>query len=121
MANDYGEFTVLDLEGGWVRPGDYPEGVGLKVLAGNLDEDNKTGRQTSLTRWEPGTQFDKVLAHDYVEEVLVLDGELLQIDENGAVVERFPRNSYVCRPVGVPHGPFRTDVGFLSVEFCYYP
>ena len=120
MAPDYSEFAVLDLEGGWERPAGYPEGVGSKVLAGALDEDKKTGRQTSLTRWQPGTQFDQVLAHEYVEEVLVLEGELLCIDESGAVVERIPRHSYVCRPAGVAHGPFRSDTGFVSIEFCYY-
>ena len=121
MAPDYSEFAVLDLEGGWERPAGYPEGVGSKVLAGALDEDKKTGRQTSLTRWQPGTQFDQVLAHEYVEEVLVLEGELLCIDESGAVVERIPRHSYVCRPAGVAHGPFRSNTGFVSIEFCYYP
>jgi len=121
MAPHFSDFALLDLEGGWERPVGYPEGVGSKLLAGYLDEAKQRGRQTSLTRWEPGTRFDKVLAHDYVEEVLVLEGELLCIDDSGAVVDRIPRNSYVCRPAGVPHGPFRSDTGFVSVEFCYYP
>jgi mannose-6-phosphate isomerase-like protein (cupin superfamily) len=108
-------------EDGWSKPEGYPDGVEVKVLAGALDPESRTGRRTTMSRWKPGTHVPWALVHDYVEEVLVLEGELLWLDEDGAVVDRILPPSYVCRPAGVPHGPFRTGAGYLSVEFCYYP
>ena len=108
-------------EDGWTRPEGYPDGVEVKVLAGALDPATQTGRRTTMTRWRPGTHVPRTLVHDYVEEVLVVEGELLWLDKDGGVVERIAAPSYVCRPPGVPHGPFRTEVGYSAIEFCYYP
>ncbi|MBM3517614.1 MAG: cupin [Alphaproteobacteria bacterium] len=115
------DFGALDLDAGWSVPPGYPEGVGVKHLSGALHPSRRRGRRTTLTRWLPGTQVDHVLAHDYVEEVLVLAGELLWLGPDGRIAQRIGRHAYVCRAPGVLHGPFRTDIGFLSIEFCYYP
>ncbi len=119
MANPP-DFRVVEGEG-WSRPEGYPEGVEVKLLAGALNPVARTGRRTTLTRWSPGTHVPRALVHDYVEEVLVIEGELLWLDEDGGLVETIPALSYVCRPAGVPHGPFRTEIGYSAVEFCYYP
>jgi hypothetical protein len=116
-----GDFAPIDFDSGWERPEGYPEGLRVKVLAGALDEANKTGHRTTLTRFEPGTHLDRVQAHDYVEEVISLEGELLWLNADGSVLQRVTPRHYVCRPPGVPHGPFRTEGGYLSMQFCYYP
>ncbi|MBI4183850.1 MAG: cupin [Proteobacteria bacterium] len=115
-----GDFAPLDLHAGWIRAPGYPEGVEYKVLAGALDEIGKTGHRTTLTRFRPGALLDRVQVHDYVEEVIALDGELLWLNEDGSVRQRITRNHYVCRPAGVPHGPFRSERGYLSLQVCYY-
>ena len=51
----------------------------------------------------------------------MIEGELLWLDEDGGLVETIGSMSYVCRPPGIPHGPFRTEVGYSAIEFCYYP
>jgi hypothetical protein len=111
----------LAASDGWSRPEGYPEGIEVKLLAGVLDPVSRTGRRTTLTRWKPGTHVPWAPVHDYVEEVLVLEGELLWLGEDGGGVDRIAPLSYVCRPAGVPNGPFRTEIGYSSVEFCYYP
>jgi len=115
------DFIEFDMESGWERPAGYPPGVEAKVLSGRLDEAKRTGRCTLLQRYAPGTEDRRVLVHDFVEEVLILDGELLWLDEAGGVARRLPRNSYVCRPPHVPHGPFRSDAGSLMLAIFYYP
>lgn len=115
------DFARLDLEAGWEHPAGYPEGVTAKVLADTLDESRRTGHRALLQRYAPGVKDMRVLGHDFVEEVLILEGELLWLDDAGATVERLPRNSYVCRPPGVPHGPFATETGCLMIAVCYYP
>ena len=62
-------------EDGWARPEGYPDGVEVKVLAGALGARSQTGRRTTMTRWMPGTHVPRILVHDYVEEVLVIEGE----------------------------------------------
>ena len=41
------EFHPLDMSSGWERPEGYPVGIEQKVLAGTLDEANRTGSRTS--------------------------------------------------------------------------
>lgn len=115
------DFVEVDMEEGWERPAGYPAGVEAKVLSGGLDETGRTGRCTILQRYAPGTEDPRVLVHDFVEEVWILDGELLWLDEDGGVAQRLPKNSYVCRPPRVPHGPFRSDTGSLVLAIFYYP
>ena len=108
------------MESGWVHPEGYPEGVWAKVLNDTLDETTRTGHRTVLQRYEPGVMDPRVLTHDFVEEVLVLDGDMLWLDADGGVVEALMRNAYVCRPAHVPHGPFGSKTGCLVVAWFYY-
>lgn len=112
------DFSKIDFDGGWVRPEGAPEGVSVKVLTGALDHDAKRGQCTTLTRWRAGTEVAQAITHDYVEEVYVISGSLIWFDAEGET--RVEANSYVCRPAGVPHGPFRADEDYLAIKFCYY-
>lgn len=112
------DFLKIDFENDWVRPEGAPEGISVKILAGALDHAAKTGRCTTLTRWRAGTEVSDAITHDYIEEVYVIDGALLWLDGDSAT--RVEANNYVCRPAGVPHGPFRADEDYLAIEFCYY-
>lgn len=115
------DFAPVDMDSGWERPPGYATGVTAKVLADTLNETDRTGHRTLLQRYAPGVTDMRVLTHDFVEEVLILDGELLWLDEEGATVGRLPKNSYVCRPPHVPHGPFGTKTGCLMIAVFYYP
>ncbi|MEX2642316.1 MAG: hypothetical protein WD270_02605 [Acetobacterales bacterium] len=116
------DFAVIDMTEGWETPPGYPAGVKVKVLAGGLDEVAKKGHRTTITRFAPGTVLESVPTHDFVEEVIALEGELLcYAPADGRIVGRVTKHSYVCRQPGVPHGPFRTETGYMSMQFCYYP
>lgn len=114
------DFAAIDFENGWSRPDGAPEGVSVKVLAGALDHAARRGKCTTLTRWRAGTEVSEAITHDYVEEVYVIAGALQWLDGAGGATA-VEANSYVCRPAGVPHGPFRADEDYLAIEFCYYP
>lgn len=113
------DFAAIDFENGWTRPEGAPEGVSVKILAGALDHAARTGQCTTLTRWQAGTKVAEAIMHDYVEEVYVISGALQWLDGAGGATA-IEANSYVCRPAGVPHGPFRADEDYLAIEFCYY-
>lgn len=114
------DFATVDMESGWEHPSGYAKGVTAKILADTLDENRRTGHRTLLQRYAPGVVDMRVLTHDFVEEVLVLEGELLWLDEEGGTVGRLPKHSYVCRPPHVPHGPFGTENGCLVLAVFYY-
>jgi quercetin dioxygenase-like cupin family protein len=71
-------------------------------------------------RYRPGAGVPRVVTHDFVEEVLVLEGEMEWLADDGSLVQRIGRNGYVCRPPGVAHGPFRSEPGCVILEICYY-
>ena len=112
------DFAKIDFEQGWHRPEGAPEGVSVKILAGALDHVSKHGNCTTLTRWRAGTEVTQAITHDYIEEVYVISGALQWLGADGSTAVE--ANSYVCRPAGVPHGPFRPDEDNLAIEFCYY-
>ena len=112
------DFAKIDFDDGWIRPDGAPEGVTVKVLAGALDHEAKRGRCTTLTRWRAGTAVAEAITHDYVEEVYVISGALIWFDAVDAT--EIEAHSYVHRPAGTPHGPFRADEDYLAIEFCYY-
>ena len=115
-----GDFNVIDIEDGWETPEGYPPTVGAKILSGGLDEVNRTGHCTLLMRYLPGTVDTRVLSHDFFEEVWFIDGEMDWLDADDGVVQHIPKNSYVCRPPHVPHGPFRSLTGCLILVSFYY-
>ena len=115
------EFFPLDMNAGWETPAGYPEGMKQKVLASELDEENKLGSRTSLLRIDPGTYSTAPFVHDHWEEVYLVEGDLIVgNDENGMGGEKFNAPTYACRPPGVYHGPFKSDSGCILYEIHYY-
>ena len=51
MPKEHKEFHAVDMgSAGWRSPPGYPEDIEQKILAGGLDEKNKTGNCTRLLR-----------------------------------------------------------------------
>ena len=48
-------------------PAGYPEGMQHKILAGELDEQNKTGNRTRLLRFDPCIYTTRPFVHTYRE------------------------------------------------------
>lgn len=72
---------------------------------------------TRLAHWEPGLDTTKagVIRHDYVEEVYLLEGDLTDL----SLGRTFRAGEYACRPIGMPHGPYRTEAGCTMLEIRY--
>jgi len=121
MIKQHLECKSLDLDAGWQVPPGYPEGIEHKILAGDLDEPNKTGNRTRLLRFKAGTYTTEPFIHEYWEEVYLLEGDLIVgNDEKGEGGTVFYKNTYACRPPGVHHGPFKSNKGCLLLEIHYY-
>jgi hypothetical protein len=117
----HNEFYTLNLDEGWESPPGYPAGIQQKILSGALDESTKRGSRTRLLRFAPGTYTTKPFIHDYWEEVFLVSGNLtVGNDEGGGGGILFRPHTYACRPPGVYHGPFKSDVGCLLLEIHYY-
>lgn len=121
VNKEHKEFHALDMETGWHTPPGYPDGIEQKILAGSLDEKNKTGSRTRLLRFAPGVFTTEPFVHDYWEEVYLVSGDLVVgNDEKGKGGEKFEGKTYACRPPGAYHGPFRSDRGCVLLEVHYY-
>lgn len=84
-------------------------GVEEKVLVGG-----PAGISTRLSRWAPGldTSASGVIRHDFIEEVLLLEGELTDL----TLGRTFGPGHHASRPVGMPHGPYLTRTGCVMFE-----
>lgn len=122
INKEHKEFYAIDMEDdGWVTPEGYPEGMAQLILAGALDEVNKTGTRTRLLRFQPGIFTTAPFVHDYWEEVYLVSGDLtVGNDANGEGGENFSPNTYACRPPGAYHGPFKSEGGCILLETHYY-
>jgi hypothetical protein len=122
MPKEHKEFHAVDMgSAGWRSPPGYPEDIEQKILAGGLDEKNKTGNRTRLLRFRPGAFTTEPFVHDYWEEVYLISGDLVVGDgKNGEAAQSFRPNTYACRPPGISHGPFRSGTGCVLLEFHYY-
>lgn len=123
MASDlpHLEFHTLAMNEGWHTPEGYPAGIQQKILAGELNEKEETGRRTRLLRFERGVYTTQPFVHRYWEEVFLISGDLLVgVDANGKGGEKFTGYTYAIRPPGVFHGPFRSDTGCLLFELHYF-
>jgi quercetin dioxygenase-like cupin family protein len=114
------DFAAVDLQGGFsARPGGVA-GITEKILVSDLDATRRAGCRTRLLRLAPRTQTPEAHAHDYWEELYVLEGDMTVVDAHGAErVVRAP--AFACREPGFMHGPVRTDAGCLLLEFSWYP
>jgi hypothetical protein len=86
-------------------------GIAEKVLSRDPD----TGDVTRLLRFEAGVQTADTIAHDFWEEVWILEGELIDL----GLRQAFTAGMYACRPPGMRHGPYRAPSGALLFETRY--
>ena len=115
------EFTKLDMDSGFQTPPGYPEGMKQKILASDIDEDNKSGSRSRFLRIEPGCFSTEPFIHDFWEEVFLFEGDLIVgNDAQGRGGETFTGPTYACRPPGAAHGPFKSDGGCVMYEIHYY-
>jgi hypothetical protein len=101
--------TAADSGLAWQSAPGYDEGGRELVL-----REDEAG-QTRLLRLAPGTETDAVLAHDFHEEVYILEGSL--IDKR--LEETFTAGMYARRTPGMDHGPYRSPEGCTTIEFRY--
>ena len=89
-------------------------GIGIeeKVLA----FDPETHDVTRLLRFAPGVETRETIAHDFWEEVWILEGSLEDLGARAT----FTAGMYACRPPGMVHGPYRTRTGALTFEIRYF-
>ncbi|GGO54838.1 ChrR Cupin-like domain-containing protein [Roseovarius pacificus] len=122
INKEHKEFYAIDMgTEGWHTPPGYPKGIQQKILAGELDEVNKTGNRTRLLRFEPGVFTTAPFVHDYWEEVYLVEGDLtVGNDENGEGGESYDPHTYACRPPGAYHGPFKSEGGCVLMEIHYF-
>ena len=114
------DFTAIDVTDGFTARDGGVAGIYEKILSNDLDSQAGVGCRTRLLRLDPGVVTPEAHAHDYWEEIYILDGEMTVADGSGGErVVRAP--SYACREPGFMHGPVRTDTGCLMIEFSWYP
>jgi quercetin dioxygenase-like cupin family protein len=113
-------FQDVDLETGFENRGDGNSGISVKVLSNDLDTTAKRGRRTRLLRMAPGSDTPESHAHDYWEEIYMLEGEMIVQDGTDGE-KRVKTGAYAAREPGVMHGPVRSDTGCLMIDFCWYP
>jgi len=107
--------------GGWAPVPGYEGQIEELILADNLDAASRTGSCTRLARWQAGALIAEPVIHDFHEEVLVVEGDLVVgCDAQGRGGERFDAYTFACRPPGVRHGPFTSRGGCVMLEFQYY-
>lgn len=82
-----------------------------------LATDPVTGIATRILRYEPGADSTEmgVQKHDFWEEVYIIDGSFTDL----SLGQTFRAGQFACRPPGMPHGPWRTDVGVTTYEVRY--
>ena len=86
-------------------------GVEEKILSHDPD----TGDVTRLLRFAPGLETTETIAHDFWEEVWILEGSIIDV----GLGRTFVAGMYACRPPGMPHGPYRCPTGALLFETRY--
>lgn len=87
------------------------EGLWQKILS--MDEE--TGDHTRLLKIAPGFKSDKVLVHDFWEEVFLVSGTVYDHTMGKTVVT----GTYSNLPPGTEHGPYSSEDGCLTLEVRY--
>jgi hypothetical protein len=80
-----------------------------------LSRDPATGDVTRLLRFAPGVRTAETIAHDFWEEVFILEGAI----EDLGLGRTFSAGMYACRPPGMRHGPYACVHGALLFETRY--
>ncbi len=119
------EFIQLAVDrvadGAWEPVPGHAHGITQLVLGDSMDSATRTGSRTRLVHWAAGTLLAQPVQHDYREEILVLDGDLIVgCGPDGSGGTTFTEHAFATRPAGVPHGPFTTRQGCLMLEIDIY-
>ena len=89
---------------------------GAGVVENILSHDPDTGDVTRLLRFDAGVETSETIAHDFWEEVWILDGTLMDLGKK----QTFTAGMYACRPPGMRHGPYRVPAGgCMTLEIRY--
>ena len=113
-------FESLDLDAGFSDYDGNVPGISQKILSDDRDPGARTGKRTRLLRLDPGVRTPKAHAHDYWEEIYVIEGSMIEgTPDTGE--KRVTAPAYACREPGFTHGPIRTDEACLLIEFSWYP
>jgi hypothetical protein len=88
---------------------------GPGVMEKILSRDAESGDVTRLLKFDTGVETKDTIAHDFWEEVWILEGELVDLGKK----QTFTAGMYACRPPGMAHGPYRVTRGCITLEFRY--
>jgi hypothetical protein len=107
--------TTYDYE--WkdvgVERGGPIKGIREKLLA----KDPISGAYTRIVHFEPGFKFSHALNHPFWEELLILEGHMIDYGTNTL----YEKGHYGLRQPGIDHGPFGTELGCTLLETTYFP
>lgn len=106
--------TVYDYE--WKEVGEERGGPIKGIKEKLLSVDPETGAYTRIVMFLPGFKFDRCLNHPFWEELFILDGHMIDY----ATDTLYTKGSYGCRPPGMDHGPFGTEIGCTLLETVWY-
>ncbi len=88
---------------------------GAGVYEKILSRDAATGDTTRLLKLEAGVETTEAIAHDFWEEVWILEGEYVDLGKQ----QTFSAGMYACRPPGMVHGPVRVTRPCMTLEIRY--
>ncbi len=112
MAKPEIEFIDPDTNFPWQPVAGDTLGIKEKILSA----DPETGSYTRLLKFPPGIRTKETLCHDFWEEVLILEGELIDLGKK----QTYGAGFYACRPPGMKHGPYEIPRGCVTFEIRYY-
>jgi hypothetical protein len=86
-------------------------GMEQKILSGSKDSPD----HSRLARVAAGSTYDVALAHDFWEEIWIVEGSI----RDRSTGEVYSAGMYACRPPGMSHGPFEfsEDAVFFEVRY----
>jgi mannose-6-phosphate isomerase-like protein (cupin superfamily) len=111
-------FRGVDMTAGFAASPHNPKSH-EKLLSSDIDEAARSGSRTRLLRLDPGYRSSAAHAHDYWEELYLLEGEMtIEDGEDGQ--KRIKAPAYALRRPGVMHGPVVTATGCLLLDVNWY-
>jgi hypothetical protein len=89
---------------------------GAGIVEKVLSRDPATGDLTRLLRFDAGVATSDTIAHDFWEEVWIVEGGLTDLGTQ----QTYTAGMYACRPPGMRHGPYASPSGALLFEIRYH-
>ncbi|KAH7357135.1 hypothetical protein BKA65DRAFT_496249 [Rhexocercosporidium sp. MPI-PUGE-AT-0058] len=86
-----------------------------KIYEMTLNIDTLSGRRTLLQKHEPGSLNAKESLHDYIEEIYIVEGDLVDVPKKETYLKGY---YYAYRKPGMRHGPFASEKGCLMFITC---